>query len=199
MDSNLTLEKQIMQLKVKSFKMVRKISKIRTLLSSEQLKIIVNSFTISLLDYCNGLYHGCSARLMNQLQLIQNACAKIITGKYKHDHLGDDLKGLHWLNVRRRIVFKLGLLAYKSLNGQAPLYLQELFQYSHHGHVLKLIIPNFSSKYGLRSFSVAGPRLLNNLPQSVVTCSNVQEFKASFKTFLFNISDSDLEKLTKCV
>ena len=69
---------------------------------------------------------------MHQLQLIQNACAKAITRKYKHDHMEDDLAKLHWLNVRKRVVFKICLLSYKAVNGLAPAYLKEMFNYAHY-------------------------------------------------------------------
>ena len=122
-----------------------------------------------MLDYCNGLYYGISEKLLNQLQLIQNACANAIMGKYKYDHMEDDLQSLNWLNVRKRVIFKIGLLVYKSVNGIAPQYLQELFQYSHHGHRLRLMVPNinYCRKYGMCSFSVLGPHIFNNLPSKI--------------------------------
>ena len=195
MDSNLTLANQVVNLKRKSFATLRNICKIRFLLTQEQLRVIVNSLVVSCLDYCNGLFFGITEKLLGQLQLIQNAAAKAITGKYKHDHLEDDLRQLHWLHVRKRIIFKIGLLAYKSVNGLAPVYLQELFRYAHHGHTLKLIVPEVNSKFGYRSFSVIGPKLLNRLPKEVTCSSNVNAFKAVLKTHLFNLNADDIRKL----
>jgi exonuclease III len=195
MDSKLTMENQIVHLKKKSFSTLRNICKIRFLLSKDQLKVIVNSLVVSCLDYCNGLFYGITEKLLYQLQLVQNAAAKAITGKYKHDHLENDLKDLHWLDVRKRVIFKLGLLAYKSVNGLAPMYLQELFRYAHHGHVLKLTVPEFNTRYGQRSFSVIGPKLLNNLPIAVTSSVNVDVFKVALKTFLFNLSAAEMEIL----
>lgn len=197
MDSALTLDKQIIELKKKCFHTLRNINKIRFLLTTDQRKTIVNSLVVSCLDYCNGLYYGISEKLMNQLQLLQNACAKSVMGKLKYDHLGDDLHTLHWLNIRKRVIFKIGLLAFKAVNGIAPKYLQDLFQYCHHGHTLKLIVPNknCSKSCGQRSFSVIGPRLLNCLPDKIKICDSVQSFKVSLKTFLFNMTDNELDKL----
>jgi len=197
MDSQLTLSNHVVNLKKKCFLTLRNICKIRFLLTKDQLKVIVNSLVVSCLDYCNGLFYGLTEKLLMQLQLIQNAAAKAVTGKYKHDHLDEDLCQLHWLNVKKRIIFKIALLAYKSVIGVAPAYLQELFRYSHHGHTLKLIIPEVKSKYGQRSFSVIGPRLLNRLPTSVTSSVNVDTFKMSLKTHLFNLSLNDLNKLVK--
>ncbi len=197
LDSRLTLSSQIVQLKIKCFRTLRNICKIRFLLNKDQLKVIVSSLVVSCLDYCNGLYYGITERLLNQLQLIQNAAAKAITGKYKHDHLEDDLKKLHWLNIRKRIVFKIGLIAYKSINGLAPQYLQELFRYTHHGHYLRLMVPEVNTRYGLRSFSVSGPKLLNRLPPSVTCSDNIENFKTELKTYLFNLSSMDMHHLLK--
>lgn len=196
MDAALTMETQVVELKKKCFRSLRNICKIRYLLNEDQLKQVVNSLVVSCLDYCNVLYYGVSNRLYHQLQMIQNACAKAIKGKYKHDHLGDDLRNLHWLNIRRRVLFKVGLLAYKAVNGFAPQYLQEMFQYSHHGHSVKLMVPHFKlEKYGRRSFSSIGPRFFNSLPAALQCSSSVYVFKSQLKTFLFNISDDELARL----
>ena len=199
MDNALTMERQVIELKKKCFYTLRNITKIRFLLSTEQRKTIVNSLVVSCLDYCNGLYFGISEKLMSQLQTLQNACAKTVVGKYKYDHVGNDLHNLHWLSIKKRVIFKIALLSYKALNGIAPLYLQELFKYCHHGHSLKLMVPynhclkNFSG----RSFSVVGPKLINSLPSHITKCDSVTSFKASLKTFLFNLPNYEVDKLFK--
>ena len=81
MDSQLTLNKQVVELKKKSFRTIRNVNKIRFLLSKDQLKVIVNSLVVTCLDYCNALYFGISEKLLSQLQLIQNACTKTTDGK----------------------------------------------------------------------------------------------------------------------
>ena len=196
MDSSLTLQPQMVELKKKCFRMLRNICKIRYLLNEDQLKKVVNSLVVSCLDYCNGLYYGATDRVLGQLQLIQNACAKAITGKYKYDHLDGDLSKLHWLNIRKRIVFKICLLSYKAINGLAPVYLQELFSYSHHGHSPKLIIPCYNlERYGKRAFGNIGPRVMNRLPSKITEAVSVGAFKCSLKTYLFTLHDEELRKL----
>ena len=195
MDDKLTFEKQILELKKKCFRTIRNIRKIKFILTTEQTKVIVNSLVVSCLDYCNSLFFGASEKILHQLQLIQNAAAKAVTGKYKHDHMEDDLRKLHWLDVKKRIVFKLALLAHKAVIGLAPEYLQNMFLYSHHGHSLKLIVPYASSHAGRKSFSIVGPKIYNNLPVSVKMCVSLDMFKVCLKTYLFNLSHYDLEKL----
>ena len=195
MDDHLSFEDQTVKLKKKCFRTLRNITKIRFLLTTNQLKMIVNSIVVSCLDYCNAVFYGISERLILQLQQIQNAAAKLVMGKYKYDHLDDDLNKLHWLPIKKRIIFKIALLAYKSVNGLAPSYLQDLFQYCLHGHSPKLIVPPSNLRAGRRSFSTAGPRIFNTLPSYITSAETIDTFKCRLKTHLFDISKYDLEKL----
>lgn len=195
MDQGLSMNDQVIKLKKKCFSSLRNISRIRFLLTKDQLKLIVNSFVISCLDYCNGIYYGVSEYVIRQIQLIQNAAVKLVTGKYKYDHVGNDLNQLHWLPIKKRIIFKLALLSFKSLNGLSPPYLQQMFHYSHHGHTLQLSIPPTNLKVGRRSFSVAGPRIFNLLPLQVKSSDTVNIFKARLKTHLFELSEYEIDKL----
>ena len=147
------------------------------------------------LDYCNSLYYGISDFLIHQLQLIQNAAAKAIVGLYKHDHLGDTLKELHWLPISYRIKFKVILLVYKCLNGMGPDYLSSMFNFASTTHTIHLAEPRIYSQYGERSFQRAGPKLWNGLPLDLKTCSSLESFKVALKTFLFKQA-FDVESLT---
>ena len=195
MDQSLTMNNQVVKLKQKCFSSLRNIARIRFLLTKDQLKLIVNSFVVSCLDYCNSVYYGVSDNIIRQIQLIQNAAVKLVMGKYKFDHVGDDLNILHWLPIRKRIIFKLALLVFKSLNSLAPTYLQEMFHYSHYGHTVQLVVPSTNLKLGRRSFSVAGPRIFNLLPQTVRYSNTIEIFKNRLKTYLFDLSDYEIDKL----
>ena len=177
MDAALTMKDHVTELKKKCFLTLRNLRKIRFLLTTSHLKTIVNSLVVSCLDYCNSMFYGISSQLLHQLQLIQNACAKVITGKYKYDHMNDDLNKLHWLSVRKRVVFKICLLSFKAVNGLAPVYLNDMFKYAHYGH------------------TVIGPKLFNALPETVKQALSVDAFKSSLKTYLFTLSDTDVASL----
>ncbi len=45
----------------------------RPMLSVSNAEILINAFMTSRLDYCNALLGGCSAHLINKLQMVQNA------------------------------------------------------------------------------------------------------------------------------
>ncbi len=58
---------------------LKNISKLRPMLSMSNAEILIHAFMTSRLDYCNALLGGCSARLINKLQMVQNAAARVLT------------------------------------------------------------------------------------------------------------------------
>ncbi len=91
-----------------------------------ETRLFFLAFMISRLDYCNALLGGCSARLINKLQMVQNAAGRVLTRTRKYDHISPVLSTLHWLPIKHCIDFKILLITYKALNGLTPQYLGEL-------------------------------------------------------------------------
>ncbi len=158
-------------------------------------EILIHAFMTSRLDYCNALLGGCSARLINKLQMVQNAAARVLTRTRKYDHISPVLSTLHWLPTKHRIDFKILLITYKALNGLAPQYLSELLSHYSPSRPLRsqnsghLIIPRISkSTAGGRSFSYLAPKLWNNLPNTVREADTLCQFKSRLKTHLFNLA-----------
>ena len=69
--------------------------------------------------------HGVSDGLMRRLQSVQNAAARLITGARRRDHITPILRQLHWLPVRQGVTFKIAVLVFQCLTGQAPAYLTD--------------------------------------------------------------------------
>jgi len=51
----------------------------RSSLTTESAKTLVHAFVISRIDYCNSLLYGVSDELLQKLQVIQNAAARVVT------------------------------------------------------------------------------------------------------------------------
>ncbi len=105
---------------------LKNIARIRCFFSSQDLEKLVHAFITSRVDYCNGLLTGLPKKTSRQLQLIQNAAARILTWTRKSEHITPVLRSLHWLPVTFRIDFKVLLLVYKSLNGLGPKYMADM-------------------------------------------------------------------------
>ena len=76
-----------------------------------------------------------------------------------------------------------------------PPYLQEMFTYSQHGYLPKLVTPSCNLAIGRRSFSFAAPRLYNLLPGHMKSASDIDIFKKKLKTYLFPMTDYEIKKL----
>ena len=93
------------------------IGKIRKYLNRPSAEVLTNALVTSKLDYCNSLLYGVHDYQINQLQRCQNNAARIVTLTRKFEHITPVLIDLHWLPVKYRIMFKVLLLTFKSLNG----------------------------------------------------------------------------------
>ena len=97
------------------------------------------------------------------------------------------LDTLHWLPVKKRVIFKTLLYVYKVLNGLAPAYLTQfisIYVVPREGlrsanDTLRLDVPVMQLKIADGSFSSFGPRYWNKLPITIRTSANVA------KTHLF--------------
>ena len=99
---------------------LRNISKIRDCLSLADTEKLVHAFITSKIDNANSLLYGLPVGkfLIDRLQTVQNAAARVITRTKKYDHIKPDLKQLHWLPVSQRIDYKILLLTYKALTAK---------------------------------------------------------------------------------
>ncbi len=78
-DNNLSFESHISSIYKTVFFHLKNISKLRLMLSTSNAEMLIHAFMTSRLDYCNALLAGCSARLINKLQMVQKAAARVLT------------------------------------------------------------------------------------------------------------------------
>ena len=150
---------------------LRRIAKIRPILSLNKAETLVHAFVTSRLDYCNVLLSGLPRKSFQGLQMVQNVAANILTGASCVEHIRPILASLHWLPVQARADFKVLLLTYEIVNGLAPSYLLDLVHLYVPTRPLRsqgsvfLIIPKVRKKtVGERAFSFCSPTLWNSLP-----------------------------------
>ncbi len=105
---------------------LKSISKLKSILSFEDMEKVVHAIVSFPLDYCNVLYLGVSQASLSRLQLVQNSAARLLMGTKKREHITPVLIKLHWLPIRYRIHYKVLLYVFKALHGLEPEYVTDL-------------------------------------------------------------------------
>ena len=121
----------------------------------------------------------------------QNLTSKQHTHSTRFTSSNPLLNDLHWLPVRSRIRFKIGLTVYKAINLKQPPSLSK--------HLTVRTIPNnlrstntstlnygrFAKRFGTQAFSTYAPTLWNSLPATVHQATSVTSFRKLLKAHYF--------------
>ncbi|KAF7695156.1 hypothetical protein HF521_006879 [Silurus meridionalis] len=89
---------------------------------------------------------------VRELQMVQNAAARLLSNTSKCSHITPVLRSLHWLPVQFRLEYKVLLFVFKAINGLAPAYLAELITVYQPARTLRssghtsLVIPKYKYK-----------------------------------------------------
>ena len=94
----------------------QKIKLIQPVLNIDVTHTLVRGLVTSHLDYCNVVFCVLPEYLLDLLQKVQNAAAKLVLGMKKYDSATVALTRLHWLPIRARIDFKFLTLVHKCLS-----------------------------------------------------------------------------------
>ena len=114
LDSNFSFSDHVSQV-IKSTRVhARDLYRIRPLLDLNTSVLLANALVTSRLDYCNSLFLSLTDFELRRLQLVQNSLCRVVTRSSKYSHITPQLKKLHWLPVKYRIQFKIGLITYKT-------------------------------------------------------------------------------------
>jgi len=158
-------------------------------------QLLVVALVLSRLDYCNSLLIYLLASLIQRLQSVQNAAARLIFNMRRSERITDALISLHWLRVPERIIFKVATLTFRALHGTVPPYMTSQFtriaempnrRRLRSASSNQLDVPSIRlSTVGSRAFSVAGAKVWNSLPDDVTSALTLSTFLRRLKTYLF--------------
>ena len=192
LDCHLNYEYHTNILVATCYSSLKNISRIKRYLTEKHLKMLIHSNILSRLDYCNSLYVNCDVSLIQKIQKVQNAAARLVKNISHRTSVRNTLVELHWIPIQSRIVFKYLIFVFKIVKGLIVannITLQyKMNNYRPEDYLqLKLTFPK--TKYGKRTFEFVGPRLWNCLPVAVRACDDIISFRKMIKTFLFSRDD----------
>ena len=178
-----------------AFYHLRNIKRIRHYLTREVIEQLVHAFITSRLDFCNALLSGVLQQHIKKLQRVQSAAARVICNIPTRESVTAALRNLHWLPVKFRIDYKVLVMTYRALHGQAPPYISDLLSdympnmNCRSRHLRLLTVPDTRYKtIGDRAFSVYAPSRWNRLPTQLRLAPSEDVFKTELKTHLFRLA-----------
>ncbi len=87
LETDLSFSSHVKAVTKSAYYHLKNIARIRSFVSSQDLEKLVHAFITSRVDYCNGLLTGLPKKTIRQLQLIQNAAARILTRTRTSEHI----------------------------------------------------------------------------------------------------------------
>jgi hypothetical protein len=193
MDRSLTGEKHVVQLCRVAYAQLKSLSKIKRFFNTESLETILHALVTARIDYCNSIQYGFNERVLHRVQVLQNACARLLSNASRFSHITPILAELHWLPIKQRIIFKILVITFKCIHGQSPSYLCDLLSahvptrpFLRSRDAMFLTVP-FTRSHILYScsFNFVAPRLWNQLPFTIRSANSLSVFKSCLKTHLF--------------
>ena len=115
-DGCLSYDEHITQVVSKCTKSLCLINRVKHILDSRTLIVIINALVFSKLYYCSSVWANTSKKLQTE----QNFAARIVTGTRKYDHITPVLQQLKWLPVSYTLRYKDAVML-------APPYLTRRF------------------------------------------------------------------------
>ena len=91
MDSDLSFNSHIKTMTKSAYYHLKNISRIKRLMSQQDLEKRVHAFIFSRLDYCNRVFTGLTKKSIRKLKLIQNAAARVLTNTKKVDQSSSEV------------------------------------------------------------------------------------------------------------
>ena len=190
------------------FHQLRQLRTIRQSLSDDATRMLIHSFVVTRVDYCNSVLSGITVIQTDRVQRILNAAARLLLRIPKFTPVAELIwDHLHWLPATKRIRFQILLLVSKCIHQRVPSYLQELCVPA--SSVVGRRNLQSADQYSLivsccrslsmqrRGFSAVGPMAWNSLPAATrfQIAANSSISKQLIKTYLFD-KDKNFKNIT---
>jgi len=194
-DSDISIRTRVAKTVPSCFATLRQIRSIKRSVSRNVLLSLVVSMVLTRLDYGSGTLAGLPRNLMDRLQSVINAAARLVFSARKYVRITPLLREHHWLSYPERIGYFLAVLAFRCQHSLAPSYLSDEIHRasdvdSRHrlrsASTATLIVPRLKhSTIGDRAFHIDAAKVWNTLPVDVTSAPSLPSFKWRLKTELF--------------
>ena len=106
---------------------LRLINVIRNKLTVPLAEHVINAMVTGNLYYCNSLLNGITANEICRIQKVQSTAVRLILNRDRRSSATVMLNDLYWLAIKKRVMYKILLLVYKSVHSTTPEHITTRF------------------------------------------------------------------------
>ena len=168
------------------------INRIKDRLDKASRVTIVQSLSLSIINYCLRVWGMTTKEQIDRAQKLQNFAAKVAQGEAKKfDHVTPIIKELKWLKIEDKLTYDLCIFTFKICNNLLPEWLfsfpttREMNRRNTRQSSM-LFVPRTRTDMGGRAISVRGPRVWNAIPADIQRETTLNGFKNKLKDYLLN-------------
>ena len=190
-DKYMSFENHVRDLCKKSKSTLIYIQRMQHKLDRVTRTMIVDSLVISKLNYCSLIWGKCNNSLIKEVQTVQNFAAKVAWGGgRKNDHATPFRNKLNWLTIKSNLKLTELLFVFKAINSCLPSWVINFptNMERNTGRLLRnnndLAMPAINSELGRRSVMYNGPKLWNDMPETIRSKPSISSFKLNAKKHL---------------
>ena len=162
------------------------IKRVCSVIPKESLITLYRTLVEPYLRHGNSIWGQCGKTHIWKLQTLQSRAAQIVAEKpFEETDHALLLKELQWVNVEKLIDNDNAVLVYKMKNGSTPDHCGETYSFEEITHPYNtrvarskfLQLNRYNSSYGQKSFSYAGVKVWNILPEQMRDAPSLHIFK----------------------
>jgi hypothetical protein len=185
LDNELKFDQHIAVLCKKAAKQLNALYRIKRFLTFEMKTLLVNSFIYSNFNYCPLVWHLTSP---NSIRVIEKIQERLLRFQFDNFHSTYE-ELLNNAGKTTMLISRLKTLCieiYKTINGENPAYMKEIFKKSCNKSSSRLPnnleVPRANQvTYGTNSLRVLGPKIWNELPENTKASGTYTKFKENIK------------------
>ena len=148
------------------------------------VKTMYKSLVEPYFRYCCPVWGNAGVTVIEKLQKLQNRAAKLVTNSPFDATALPVIRALQWPTVRELIDFESQKIVFRSLKGDAPSYMKDMFTRVNNSTArslrnaeVDLRLPLLKSAGGQKCFSYRGAKLWNSLGTDAKNSSTLRAFK----------------------
>ena len=180
---NLKWSENISSLRSKLSSRIVGLDSIRRALPGHTLNTIATGWFNSVLVYCLPLFGGCAKGDLQDLQIIQNKLARLITYSPLDTNRRKLYEKLQWMTVNQLISYHTILAVYRIRANEEPEDLITYFKLENRNQ--NIIIPQSNMELYRKSFIYRSIRSWNLVPKSIRNIPTLMTFKRHLKNWIF--------------